>query len=274
MAVSAQDPTALVQPPAKPKSRRARSGDSKIALALAGAFGGISPNLLFIAVSATQGAIKEISFDVTYLMGLLLFAFLGGSLTLIWGETDLQRAFYLGLGLPSLLQVGIGTAVDAKTRNDPPQMKRSSETQDAGFYLFAAPAFAQAERTPSPTPQQQPVSRPPQEPTGPRKLELHLDSVPQGTTLLLLTADGKVNSGIPVEPFMEDKTLGVNVDKSVTSFRLKVANLESKDYSLEQQPAGTISYEVDIDKNAWRGFLQALGARDVPRFNFEVEKLP
>jgi hypothetical protein len=46
-----------------------------------------------------------------------VFRYFGAGVALIWRETDFRRAFYLGLGLPSLMQVGLTGAPDGQCRH-------------------------------------------------------------------------------------------------------------------------------------------------------------
>jgi len=75
-----------------------------------GAFGGIAPTLLRIGVDLSQQnkSVSEINSSV--LVGMAIFAMLGGAVAAIWNEVDLKKVFYLGLGLPSLITVVTTTA--------------------------------------------------------------------------------------------------------------------------------------------------------------------
>ena len=75
-----------------------------------GAFGGIAPTLLRIGVDLSQQnkSVGEINSSV--LVGMAIFAMLGGAVAAIWNEVDLKKVFYLGLGLPSLITVVTTTA--------------------------------------------------------------------------------------------------------------------------------------------------------------------
>ncbi len=75
-----------------------------------GAFGGIAPTLLRIGVDLSQQnkSVSEINSSV--LVGMAIFAMLGGAVAAIWNEVDLKKVFYLGMGLPSLITVVTTTA--------------------------------------------------------------------------------------------------------------------------------------------------------------------
>ncbi|MEK7397679.1 MAG: hypothetical protein AAB116_12175 [Candidatus Poribacteria bacterium] len=78
------------------------SNTKKIIVALSAAFGGLSPNLLSLGMDFING--KNLP-NFTYFIGILIFAGMGAVVALIWRETDLKKAFYLGIGLPALIQV-------------------------------------------------------------------------------------------------------------------------------------------------------------------------
>ncbi len=75
-----------------------------------GALGGIAPTLLRIGVDLSQQnkSVSEINSSV--LVGMAIFAILGGAVASIWNEVDLRKVFYLGVGLPSLITVATTTA--------------------------------------------------------------------------------------------------------------------------------------------------------------------
>jgi len=78
---------------------------SKTAPIIVGALGGITPNLVTLAGQLTAKN-AELP-NATYLIGLLIFAGLGAAVAYIWQERNLKKAFYIGIGLPSLIQLNI-----------------------------------------------------------------------------------------------------------------------------------------------------------------------
>ncbi|MCU1253682.1 MAG: hypothetical protein JWQ49_6711 [Edaphobacter sp.] len=79
-----------------------------------GAFGGIAPTLLRFAIDLSQQRITVAAFNLSVLVGVALFGFLGGGMAAIWRESDLKKVFYIGLGLPSLLTVLSSSATAPK----------------------------------------------------------------------------------------------------------------------------------------------------------------
>jgi hypothetical protein len=91
-----------------------------------GAFGGVAPTLLRIAVDLSQQnkPLKEINGSV--LLGMAIFAVLGGAVAAIWNEIDLKKVFYIGLGLPSLITVVTTTATTPQPTADTQLSAKSS----------------------------------------------------------------------------------------------------------------------------------------------------
>ncbi len=78
----------------------------KMRIGLAAAFGGMSQNLLMIAVDLTKE--KAEMPEITFVIGLAIFGLMSAGLALVWDENDLKKAFYLGLSLPSIIQLTVG----------------------------------------------------------------------------------------------------------------------------------------------------------------------
>src|SRR5438874_8134626 len=73
---------------------------------LAGAIGGVAPNVLRLIVNYSSPSPQPIiAAPIGYCLAIVGFAVLGAIVVWIFQETDLKRAFYVGIGLPSLLQV-------------------------------------------------------------------------------------------------------------------------------------------------------------------------
>jgi hypothetical protein len=133
---------------------------------LVGALGGITPNLLTLAVQLTT---KDAELPtLTYLIGLVIFAGLGAGIAYAWEERKPKRAFYLGLGLPSLIQLNVANlgapppqsppapepALKAEAKRQEPQALNRKlvlvpgEIADAAYYqvVFIREAGARVER--------------------------------------------------------------------------------------------------------------------------------
>ena len=74
-------------------------------IVLVGAFGGMFPTLLRLAIDLSQDKVRAGDLHGSMLLAMAIFAVCGGFVAGIWGETDLKKVFYLGIGLPSFLTV-------------------------------------------------------------------------------------------------------------------------------------------------------------------------
>jgi hypothetical protein len=269
-------------PPADTPRRR-RKAATRTAIILAAAFGGISPNLLRMAVSLT-GDKGELPLNGTYWIGLLLFGFLGGAMSLIWGETEIRRAYYLGLGLPSLLQVGVSSVTEKDGKRDQQQEERPADTPQNGasLWFFTPPAYAQSIRArtaPEAIERQQDVIVEVQpdhkivlDSSKNRRLFLQLGNIPEGTELLLYE-EKNLKSWVVLGAIYEGTTLNQLLFDSITEFRVQIGDAQSEMIPVSPQPGSTSTFRVDVDKNLWSGFLQALGARNVSKYKVGVERV-
>ncbi len=103
-------------------------------ISLAAGFGGISPNIFFIGAICLAGPvdIPGSTRILTYMLGLLLFSGMGAGVAFIWGEKDLKRAFYLGLGLPAFMQLNLMN-LDEYIKKSKSTHKRQAQVSWLGF---------------------------------------------------------------------------------------------------------------------------------------------
>jgi hypothetical protein len=261
------------------------------AIALAAGFGGISPNLLQIAIDLVGK--REVTYiHMGYFIGLLLLASMGAGIALIWGETDLKRAYYLGLGFPSLMQVALASATQGQMAPPAPtapvvQVGALPE-RSLSFSLFATPAFADSpqpwENTeilaqavlPGRAPAQATTLNTPVEFQKDRQLTLVLEDVPEGAELWFTSSDDQVVSRVILgESSRSDD--GSRVDLSVPDFAssafLRIESSRSGLMPLKKQEGSTTAFRVDVDRSRLGGFLKALGVQNINLLDFEIESL-
>jgi len=89
-----------------PGGEAAATGRQALPCVAAG-FGGTATSLFALAISLTKG---EALPNPSFLLGIALLAFLGAMVAVLLDETNCKKAFFLGLGLPSLVQVGAANA--------------------------------------------------------------------------------------------------------------------------------------------------------------------
>lgn len=205
-------------------------------IGLAAAFGGIFPNLFRLATSMTQGqALPEVS----YLLGVALFGFIGAGTAIALGEVEGRKAFFLGLGLPAMMQ---------------------SATQDltaapmsAGVFFPSAYA-AELEEDPG------------------RPLELYFATLPpDGLEAAYRVKGSKLVALEPVGP-LEDGRYTLAVPASADAFRLQVGG-SSSDW-LELEPGGELApLEVTITRKRWSGVKEAIGVRGAALYTIKLEEV-
>jgi len=256
----------------------------KLAIALAASFGGIAPNLLQLALGLVRQERTVPVLNSGYVFGLLLLAALGAGVAIIWGEKVPKRAFYLGVGLPAMLQVALngGAASQAAGKGDKPDKKSE-------FYLFAAPAYA--EPLPQPPAADEPEKQagktmqityevtaegsPPKPPTYDlkRNLNLKLKDLPRGTQLIISSADGTVSSKVDLPSTDKKIWYPVKLPDFAATISLRADTLASGTYKLDPNEGSQTSYKVELDSKFFGGLLKALGVGNAKPYEFEVHKL-
>jgi hypothetical protein len=226
---------------------------------LAGAFGGIVPNLLRLAINLTSDPPKQTVHDlVGYTVGVLLLALLGAVITWIWQESDLKKALYLGIGLPSLIQV-VGLQSAQPGFGSPP-----APTKPITALPFISTAYAQA---PTPTDAGQFV-------VPGRKLAVTGNTSAVPLTVVFITRDGQQ---VGTEAVTNVSFTAVEVPETAAAVVVRVGDSASAPLSLPDTPNATKTLKVDTGAVKGSGFLQALGFGGQDRYEVKAsltEPLP
>lgn len=221
-----------------------------------GAFGGVAPILLQLAIDLTQGRRRIEAIGISILIGMAIYAVLGGGLSLIWKETDLKKVFYIGLGLPSLLTIAsanISAPQQPTTPIRPPKSaptaitSEPSGTQERSPIIFAPASwsvFAQSS-------------------VADRKLIVNFDlvSVPKEVTqspfYLIFQPSGTYAN-------VEYGTAIVSVPPTATSFRIEGSVGSSDSIDLPNSSGSTTRVRFGAEKRSWYGLLYSLGIKEAP----------
>jgi hypothetical protein len=223
---------------------------------VAAGLGAASPSLLRLAIGLEAGQGLP---EGTYVIGLVIFVLLGSIVGWLFDERDLKRAFYMGIGLPALLQLGISEL------DRPPALAPSDPAASA-----AAPGDS--------------VSGVALEIAALDDLR-HLVDVAWGgpQRLVLLVASGQphnvqvefsdpVGARVVRGPASEtDRLLEFDVPEGATSFRVVVGRSYAAPQSLGA--AGAMRYRVAVSPKRWSGLKQAIGADSAPAYVVRVEPL-
>ena len=108
---------------------------------LSGAVGGVFPHLIVLGTRFLGDQPKVPEF--LYYIALVVFFFLGGVITLIFGETDSKKAFFLGVSLPALI-TSVQLQPDPKVGTSIPK-----DHTKTSFIQLVAPAHAQSKHVSS-----------------------------------------------------------------------------------------------------------------------------
>jgi hypothetical protein len=225
-----------------------------------GAFGGIAPILLQLAIDLTQGRKRVEAIGLSILVGMALYALLGGGLSLIWKETDLKKVFYIGLGLPSLLTIASANVTAPQLPSQP----------------IAAPTVS--------VPQQAPIPGRGEPKARVNRFEFFsaINSTVYAQTNIAarqLVVD-LISQAVPTEitqsplyivfeptgsnaPIQYGQAI-VSVPPTATSFRVEGATASSDSIGLSTIPGSTTRVRFGAEKRSWYGFLYSLGVKAAP----------
>jgi hypothetical protein len=170
----------------------------------------------------------------------LLFAVLGTGVAAIWQEMDLKKAFYLGIGLPSFIQLNINTAAD---------LAKLGYTTS----LSLASAYALESNVSIPG----------------RVLEISPEGTKIDYSVVFYSPDKLRQEQFHIK---ENTPVRINVPDYATSFAVRVGKLESSGNPLPQQPHTTITKSFTMKKSSWSGFLQAIGITDAPKYKVKLNE--
>ncbi len=208
---------------------------------LVGAFGGVLPTLGKLAMELQAGRPFP---DPTYWVGLTIWALCGAVVAIVWGETDLKKVLYLGVGLPSLIQFNV-----ANLQGLPKTAPVADESASyAPRFEWISSAYAQQ--------------------TGDcsgRTIRLVLSNtspLDRGYRVLFYAADSSFLSKVAVSSGQQ----AVSVPPSATSFAVQYHGAHSGTIRLGSKPGAQLQLHVDVKRKSWSGFLRAIGAQPTTEY--------
>jgi hypothetical protein len=226
-----------------------------------GAFGGIAPILLQLAIDLTQGRRKVDAIGLSILVGMVIYAALGGGLSLIWKETDLKKVFYIGLGLPSLLMVATGNITAPQQPTNPIPPAATSVPQQAPGPASSGPPAAEVRGPETSVPIIWHVFA--QTKVADRQLIVDLDpkAVPSEVAQAPLNVVFEPSGNYAAVQY--GKAI-VNVPQTATSFRIEGSIASSDSVALTNTAGSTTRVQFGAEKRSWYGLLYSLGIRSPP----------
>jgi hypothetical protein len=216
----------------------------KIFILLSAAFGGISPNLLDLGISLTKGGTLP---GWTYLIGLVIFAILGAGVAVIWKETDLKKAFYLGIGLPAFIQLSVSSVSQ--------QNYAMHSFDKTSMFAFVSIANAQ---------------------DSDKKIEgRKITIVPnQSTTQYGVVFSSRDGSKKVLQEIDTPGAKTIGVPDFASSIAIQKGASKSIEKKLPMEPNTSATIEVNTEKKTWSGLLQSIGVRKAPAYNIDLKTLP
>lgn len=197
-----------------------------IKIVLVGALGGTAPTLLRVAIDLVNGSSSIGQLNASILLGIGLFGLLGGIMAAIWGESDLKKVFYLGLGLPSFLTVAAshGTA----------------PAPGAPAMAYLRPVYAAGNSVPG------------------RKLTIQ---TPPELSAVQPQAVFGTDTGDQAVPIRNNELV---VPSAATSVRIQSSLGASNSVTLPGTPNAVIKMKVAAAKDVWFGLKYAVGVHSTP----------
>lgn len=228
----------------------------KVEVGLAAAIGGVAPNMLRIAMCLTGDHRTDPGVNVGYVVGLVLLAGLGCVVALIWNERVPRRAFYLGMGLPAMLQIAISSTPPNNMPNLASQPAPAA-TQSL-LSIFATSAYAQTtEARPAP------VNELPQ--LSDSTIKIAFRNVPPDTRLIFMNRQGETIKQVWPE-WTKSASAGsvlVPVPLGATEFEVVSAftrNAPDEKLAINsRQPGEMKQFSLETQSDFLAGFLKALG---------------
>lgn len=245
---------------------------NKSKVALSAALGGIAPNLAVLSMRLLGDVIPEYPSPTraaAYGLGLLIMAGLGAGVATLWGETSFRKAFYLGFGLPAMLQLNVANLDSIRQAREALEKTTSTVSRPAPGLshvhssagaqklarllqraLLGHVALAQSSGvtvTPG-TPEQ---AVPPH--VGTRQLFVDVAS----PTLATIDFLDRTGARVETRPLASEI---LPVPREATAFELRVGDSRAGPFGLPPEAFGDAGLKVRITERTSAGFLKALGA--------------
>lgn len=206
----------------------------------AGAFGGIAPNVFRMGTNLTAG--KELP-DVSYLIGVLIFAGMGAGIAAAFQESDPKKAFFLGLSLPAMFQSSVADLSSSPAR-----------TAELFFPSAYAATLSSSEQPP-------------------KELVLAFDREAPAFSVVYVGKGRKELVEVDLEKGAVPRTL--IAPAWAEEFFVVVEESESASRRFRSSGSrppdpGFFDYGVRITPDVWNGLKQSVGIRGSARWKIEV----
>lgn len=227
----------------------------------AAAAGGASPVLLYLAVSMTRPNAEWPTF--TFIFGVALYAVLGGLVGWVSAEADLRKAFFLGIGLPALINTGVNGATEKAPTSNPPRV----QARNWSLITSAHAAELVFIRTNAPSSRTNGVAS-----AAPFTGTNWIVSILPAKKLGDVWFSAKDAQGKVIQRWMidsgEKKTVEVPINTTQVAF--SGDNFESKTQAFLPMTRQTSVIELEAERDIWSGFKKALGVRNAKEYGLGV----
>lgn len=205
----------------------------------AGGFGGILPSVFTLSINLIKAG-AEIP-QWSYWIGILILFILGGLVAYFWDEPNPKKAIFLGIGLPSLIQINVGNLYHEAEAMYPPSKNK---------YAWISSAYAQETDIPG------------------RKLEIN--SAWTGAPLMIVFLSPEGDHKESISPKTKDKII-VAVPSGASSYYIKIGSSRSDVQSLPKEENSTGRIDVTTTEKAYSGLLNAFGAQNTSRYEIAIQ---
>jgi hypothetical protein len=237
----------------------------KVSAAAVGGFGGMFSSLVILASALTRQpeSVRVGSWVITFALGLMIWAALGGAVAAIFKETEFKKAFFLGIGLPSLLQAH--NIVEDRRKGE---SAIEAPAQGSTFSLFVAEAYADPQEDRSDTSCGA---------SQPRLLRLYGTEKVQGSRIVFYSADRKSLQSTSLDKFpITGDARSIQVPAFAEGFLLQsdlqLGRVDSNRIRLTA-PCTDLRARVEVKNDSWSGFWFALGFTSRPTYDVTVTPL-
>lgn len=225
----------------------------KLPILFAAAFGGISPNLLRLAVNLMGE--NPVLPELTYVVGLAIFALMGSIVAWIWEETDFKKAFYLGIGLPAVIQMGAGEI----SKNSTAYLDQMNTTYHASLAVEERPFFSI--RAAGYFQEQQP-----------RQLTLSLEKYWPRCQVVFSAGDSTVSQDVVFPPRKMSRSLAI--PDFATEFHIEWRRNKSVKMTIPaESEQSDVHYLINTRKPIWSGLMVAIGLRTSDELEISLKQV-
>jgi hypothetical protein len=210
--------------------------------------------------------------EFTFIFGLVIFAFMGAAVALIFEETNFRKAFFLGVGLPALFQVS-ATEITLQNNDKTYLQKR---TIDSSQVNYEYPKYRSFENIAVAYPflslnnRIQSIQN--------RKLYLTFKPVvisasfPSPYFVSFQSPNGE-HQKVKLDNISTESNI-IEIPPHAQSFSVTLGGFRTNEIDLSAAQSNDIKAEVLARKKIWSGFFKALGLRGYKSYELILIKVP